>query len=62
MLASIGTRSTGWTKTSSAITMRPSLRSVAAAIGWGLTIAACTMVAQAIAVLGSLYAAGVVSL
>jgi hypothetical protein len=42
--------------------MRPSLRSVAAAIGWGLTIAACTMVAQAVAVLGSLYAAGVVSL
>jgi hypothetical protein len=62
MLALIGTRSTGWTKTPSAITVRPSLRSVAAAIGWGLTIAACTMVAQAVAVLGSLYAAGVVSL
>ncbi len=62
MLASIGIRSTGWTKTPSAITMRPSLRSVAAAIGWGFAIAACTMVAQAVAVLGSLYAAGVVSL
>jgi hypothetical protein len=44
------------------MSVRPSLRSAAAAIGWGLVIAACTMVAQAVAVLGSLYAAGVVSL
>lgn len=62
MLASIETRSAGWTKTPGAMSVRPSLRSAAAAIGWGLVIAACTMVAQAVAVLGSLYAAGVVSL
>jgi hypothetical protein len=63
MLASIENKSAkGWTKGPASLAVNPSLKSAAAAIGWGLAIGACTMLAQAVGVIGSLYAAGVVSL
>lgn len=63
MLASIVNKSAaGWSKAPASPAMNPSLKSVAAAIGWGLAIGACVMLAQTIAVLGSLYATGIVDL
>lgn len=63
MLAAIENKSAeGWTKGSVSLAINPSLRSAAAAIGWGLAIGACTMLAQAVAVVGSLYATGIVAL
>ena len=44
------------------LAVNPSLKSAVAAIGWGLAIGVVVMVAQTIAVLGSLYATGIVEL
>ena len=63
MLASIENKSAkSWTRDQGLIAVNPSLKSAAAAIGWGLAIGAIVMVAQTIAVLGSLYATGIVDL
>ncbi|MFM9842577.1 MAG: hypothetical protein ACKVOI_06365 [Dongiaceae bacterium] len=63
MLASIENKSAGsWIKAPISLAVNPSLKAVAAAIGWGLAIGVCVMLAQTIAVLGSLYATGIVDL
>ena len=63
MLASIENKSAaGWTGNQVSLAVHPSLKSAAAAIGWGLAIGAIVMVAQTIAVLGSLYATGIVDI
>jgi hypothetical protein len=63
MLASIENKSAeSWSRGQVLPAVNPSLKSAAAAIGWGLAIGAFVMVAQTIAILGSLYATGIVDL
>ena len=62
MLASIGHKPIyGWNGGHSHFTFGPSLKRAASAIGWGLAIGVGTMLAEVIAVLGTLYASGIVS-
>ena len=62
MLASIGQKPLyGWNSGIARFTVGPSLKRAASAIGWGLAIGVAAMVAEVIAVLGTLYAAGIVS-
>jgi hypothetical protein len=63
MLASIENKSAeSWTRGQGLLAVNPSLKSAVAAIGWGLAIGVVVMVAQTIAVQGSLYATGIVEL
>lgn len=62
MLASIGHKPIyGWNGVNSHFIFGPSLKRAASAIGWGLAIGVGTMLAEVVAVLGTLYASGIVS-
>jgi len=62
MLASIGHKPVyGWNSGHSHVVFGPSLKRAASAIGWGLAIGVGTMLAEVVAVLGTLYASGIVS-
>ena len=62
MLALIGQKPLyGWNSSIARFTFGPSLKRAASAIGWGLAIGIGAMLAEVVAVLGTLYAAGIVS-
>ncbi len=63
MLASIGRRSVNdWSFVHSPIAFGPLVKRTAAAIGWGVAIGAGTMAVEFVAIVGALYASGIVSL
>ena len=63
MLASIGHKPAyGWNSVHQHFAFGPSLKRAASAIGWGLAIGVGTMFAEVVAVLGTLYASGIISL
>lgn len=62
MLASIGHKPVyGWNSVHSHFVIGPSLKRAASAIGWGLAIGVGSLIAEVVAVLGTLYASGIVS-